>query len=89
MLDIGHVTRLEVDPDVRYGDLDGDGDDEAVVHVVCSYGANGAEDTVHVWTATRRRTVHVDTPDGPPRSVPGRLTPASPRVRVALDGATC
>ena len=52
VLDIGRFTRLEVDPDVAYGDLDGDGNDEAVVHVVCTYGANGAEDTVHVWTQT-------------------------------------
>jgi hypothetical protein len=51
VLDIGRFTRLEVDPRVAYGDLDGDGDDEAVVHVVCTYGANGAEDTLHVWTA--------------------------------------
>ena len=59
VVDIGRITRLEVDPDVAYGDLDGDGNDEAVVHVVCTYGANGAEDTVHVWTQRRGRTVHV------------------------------
>jgi hypothetical protein len=76
VLDIGRVTRLEVDPDVAYGDLDGNGNDEAVVHVVCTYGANGAEDTVHVWTQRQGRTVHVASLTEPPRSVTGALPPA-------------
>lgn len=85
VLDIGRVTRLEVDPHVAYGDLDGDGSDEAVVHVVCTYGANGAEDTVHVWSQTRAgRTVHVASLTEPPRSVTGPLPPAVEDV--AVDG---
>jgi hypothetical protein len=84
VLDIGRFTRLEVDPSVAYGDLDGDGRDEAVVHVVCTYGANGAEDTVHVWTQTRGRTVHVASLTEPPRSVTGPLPPAVDDV--AVDG---
>ena len=84
VLDIGRFTRLEVDPDVAYGDLDGDGNDEAVVHVVCTYGANGAEDTVHVWTQRRGRTVHVASLTEPPRSVAGPLPPAVEAV--AVDG---
>jgi hypothetical protein len=84
VLDIGRFTRLEVDPGVAYGDLDGDGSDEAVVHVVCTYGANGAEDTVHVWTQTRGRTVHVASLIEPPRSVTGPLPPAVDDV--AVDG---
>ncbi len=82
VLDIGRVTRLEVDPDVAYGDLDGDGNDEAVVHVVCTYGANGAEDTVHVWTQRRGRTVHVASLTEPPRSIAGPLPPAVEDVAV-------
>jgi hypothetical protein len=82
VLDIGRVTRLEVDPDVAYGDLDGNGNDEAVVHVVCTYGANGAEDTVHVWTQRRGRTVHVASVTEPPRSVTGALPPAVAGVAV-------
>ena len=85
VLDIGRITRLEVDPQVSYGDLDGDGNDEAVVHVVCTYGANGAEDTVHVWTQRRGRTVHVASVTEPPRSVTGALPPAVSGV--AVDGA--
>jgi hypothetical protein len=85
VLDIGRVTRLEVDPDVAYGDLDGDDSDEAVVHVVCTYGANGAEDTVHVWTQRRGRTVHVATVSEPPRSVAGPLPPAVDDVEVDGD----
>jgi hypothetical protein len=82
VLDIGRVTRLEVDPDVAYGDLDGNGNDEAVVHVICTYGANGAEDTVHVWTQRRGRTVHVASVTEPPRSVTGALPPAVAGVAV-------
>jgi LppP/LprE lipoprotein len=84
VLDIGRYTRLEVDPNVAYGDLDGDGDDEAVVHVVCGYGANGAEDTVHVWTQRGGRTVHVASLTEPPRSVTGPLRPALDDI--AVDG---
>jgi hypothetical protein len=85
VLDIGRVTRLEVDPNVAYGDLDGDGRDEAVVHVVCTYGANGAEDTVHVWAQARAgRTVHVASLTEPPRSITGPLPPAVEDV--AVDG---
>jgi hypothetical protein len=82
VLDIGRVTRLEVDSDVVYGDLDGNGNDEAVVHVVCTYGANGAEDTVHVWTQRRGHTVHVASLTEPPRSVTGALPPAVAGVAV-------
>jgi hypothetical protein len=82
VLDIGRVTRLEVDADVVYGDLDGNGNDEAVVHVVCTYGANGAEDTVHVWTQRRGSTVHVASLTEPPRSVTGALPPAVAGVAV-------
>jgi hypothetical protein len=82
VLDIGRVTRLEVDSVVVYGDLDDNGNDEAVVHVVCTYGANGAEDTVHVWTQRRGRTVHVASLTEPPRSVTGALPPAVAGVAV-------
>jgi len=85
VLDIGRVTRLEVDPNVVYGDLNGDGNDEAVVHVICTYGANGAEDTVHVWTQTRAgRTVHEASLSEPPRSITGPLPPAV--TDLAVDG---
>jgi hypothetical protein len=84
VLDIGRFTQLEVDPDVAYGDLDGDGDDEAAVHVVCNYGANAAEDTVHVWTLSRGRPVHVASLTEPPRSITGPLPPGV--TDVAIEG---
>ena len=84
VLDIGRFTQLEVDPDVAYGDLDRDGDDEAAVHVVCNYGANAAEDTVHVWTLSRGRPVHVAGLTEPPRSVTGPLPPGV--TDVAIQG---
>ncbi len=52
LLDQATFAQLIVDPVVLYGDLDGDGDDEAVVRATCAYGANGAEDTVQVWSAS-------------------------------------
>jgi hypothetical protein len=82
ILDVRWFTRLEVDPDVAYADLAGDGDDEAVVHVVCNYGANGAEDTVHVWTLARGRPVHLASLSEPPESVRGPLLPAVADVAV-------
>lgn len=84
ILDIGRNARLEVDPDVAYGDLDGDGDDEAVVHVVCNYGANGAQDSVHVWTLSWARPVHVASVNEPPASLSGGLPPTV--AGVAVDG---
>jgi hypothetical protein len=84
VLDLGRLTRVEVDSDVAYGDLTGDGDDEAVVHVVCAFGANGAEDTVHVWRLSGRRVVHVASLREPPASITGPLPPSVSDV--AVDG---
>ncbi|MGH9111383.1 MAG: LppP/LprE family lipoprotein [Acidimicrobiales bacterium] len=83
VLDLGRLTRVEVDPDVAYGDLDGDDRDEAVVHVVCSYGANGAEDSLHVWGLAAGRVVHVASVSEPPASLTGPLPPTVVDVAVA------
>jgi hypothetical protein len=85
VLDIGRFTRVEIDPDVAYGDVDGDGDDEAVVHVTCSYGANATQDTVHVWRAAAGRPVHVASVGEPPASITGPLAPTVIDVAIA-DG---
>jgi hypothetical protein len=85
VLDVARFTRLEIDPAVTYGNVDGDGDDEAVVHVVCSYGANGAEDTVHVWDLRRGQVDHLAAVREPPESVTGPLLPAVSDVAV-VDG---
>jgi len=69
LLDASNFAQLAVDPDVLYGDLDGDGNDEAVVRATCAYGANGAEVTVQVWSANGRLPMLVDTITGPPGSV--------------------
>jgi hypothetical protein len=68
-LDERTYTHLEVDSDVLYGDLDGDGADDAVVHVICHYGANGAQDTVQVWSMTDRGPVVVDRITAAPAAV--------------------
>ena len=76
LLDLGRLTRLEVDDDVAYGDLDGDGAEEAVVHTVCAYGANGAQDTVQVWAVDDDEPVLVDTLGEPSTRVTGPLPPS-------------
>ncbi len=69
LLDEPSFTRLEVDGDVLYADLDGDGADEAVVHAVCNYGANGAQHSVQVWTVNVRVPKLVATITGAPDDV--------------------
>lgn len=60
LLDSATFATLAVDPDVIVADLDGDGEDEAVVSVVCNYGANGEQHTVQVWRLDGDRPVVVD-----------------------------
>lgn len=72
LLDERSVARLEVGDDVLFADLDGDGGDEAVVSVVCRYGANGEQHTVQVWTLDGNRPV-----------VAGRVTEAPETVAEA------
>jgi hypothetical protein len=83
LLDLGRLTRLQVDDTVVYGDLDSDGSDEAVVHAVCSYGANGAQDTIQVWSVDGDDDpVLVDSLSEPPVRVTGPLPPALKDVAV-------
>jgi hypothetical protein len=86
LLDEATFARLEVDPAVLYADLDRDGDDEAVVRATCLYGANGAEETVQVWSASGRLPLLVDTITGAPDSVAddSRFPPSL--LDVAVDG---
>lgn len=83
LLDLGRLTRLEVDSSVDYGDLDGDGADEAVVHAVCSFGANGAQDTVQVWALRSGSPVLVDSLAEPRAKVTGPFPPAVKAISVA------
>lgn len=48
VIDESTFSQLKVN-NIVYGDLDGDGSDEAVIHTACSYGANGVQDTIEVW----------------------------------------
>jgi hypothetical protein len=86
LLDPRTVTRLEVDAAVGYGDLDGDGREEAVVHAVCHYGANGTQDTVQVWTAARGERRLLDTIAGAPDAVAESSAFPPGVVAVAVDG---
>lgn len=86
VLDEDTFTRIEIDGDVAYGDVDGDGRDEAVVHTVCAFGANGAEDNVQVWDL-ETGTAEVKASLGePPASVTGPLPPTVKEVAVEDDG---
>ena len=85
VLDEPSVARVEIDGDVLYADLDSDGDDEAVVHAMCAYGANGVQDTVQVWSLIGPLPVLVDTVTGPPADV-AAASDLPPTVRdVAVD----
>ncbi|HET6950574.1 MAG TPA: LppP/LprE family lipoprotein [Acidimicrobiales bacterium] len=83
LLDLSRQTRLEVDDSVDFGDLDGDGADEAVVHATCRYGANGAQDTVQVWTLDDGEPVLVTSVDEPPARITGPLPPSVKSVTVS------
>lgn len=86
-LDAATFARLEVDPDVDFADLDGDGGNEAVVSVVCNYGANGEQHTVQVWALDGDRPVVVDRITGAPAEVAraSAFPPAVEDVAVAGD----
>lgn len=85
ILDLAQLTQLVVDDNVAYGDLDGDGIEEAVVHVTCTYGANGAEDTVDVWSLQGDTPVVAATVEEPPASLDSELPPAVQAASVSGD----
>ena len=86
VLDEDTVLRLEVDGDVAYGDVDGDGRDEAVVHTVCAFGANGAEDNIQIWDLETGAAEVKATVGEPPESLTGGLPPAVKDVAVESGG---
>lgn len=86
VLDEDTFTRLEVDGDVTYGDVDGDGRDEAVVHTICTFGANGAQDNIQVWDLETGTAEVKATFGEPPASVTGPLPPAVKEVAIEDDG---
>lgn len=86
VLDTDFFTRLEIDGDVVYGDLNGDGRDEAIVHTVCAYGANGAQDTIQVWDLDTGSAEVRASVGEPPAAVSGPLPPAVKSIDVGDDG---
>jgi hypothetical protein len=85
VLDADHMVRLEVDGEAVYGDVDGDGRDEAVVHTVCAFGANGAIDSIQVWDLDTGEAVAKATVGEPPESLTGTFPPAVKDVAIS-DG---
>jgi len=85
LLDDDRFARLSVDGTVAYGDLDRDGTDEAVVHAVCSYGANGTEDTVEVWDVDSGRPEATASLAEAPESIQSRFPPTVGAVGIEGD----
>jgi hypothetical protein len=75
VLDLAQLTQLVVDPHVAYSDLNGDGVEEAVVHVTCTFGANGTEDSVDVWSLEGDEPVVLASLDAPPEALDSDLPP--------------
>jgi hypothetical protein len=75
LLDENMLVRLVVEGTAVYGDLDGDGNDEAAVHTVCEYGANGAQDQVQVWDLDADAARPRATLDRPPSGLGQGLPP--------------
>jgi hypothetical protein len=79
------LTRLVVEGTTLYGDLDGDGNDEAVVHTVCEFGANGTQDQIQVWDTSTGSTRPRATLGDPPAEISGGLPPTVESVAVDDD----
>lgn len=75
VIDELRYTRLAVDDTVAYGDVTGDGIENAVVHTVCSYGANGTQHTLQVWDVSTGPARIAATITEPPAEVTGPLAP--------------
>lgn len=86
VLDDQWFVRLVVDESAVYGDLDGDGNDEAIVHTVCEFGANGAQDQIQVWDVSTGATEPRAMLEEPPAEISEGLPPTVKDVAVD-DGA--
>lgn len=84
LIDPGGFVRVEVDGAMAYGDLDDDGSDEAVVHAVCAFGANGALDRIQIWDLDAGRPQVVASTGEPPAGLSGPFPPAVKDA--AVDG---
>jgi hypothetical protein len=85
VIDEEWLSRLVVDEAALYGDLDGDGADEAVVHTVCEYGANGSQDQIQVWDVATGSSQPLATLDEPPDEISDGLPPTVKGVSVEGD----
>ncbi len=86
VLDPDRVVQLEVDGAEAYGDLDGDGGDEALVRAVCAFGANGTQETVQVWDLDSGRPEASASLAEPPASIESRFAPTVNDVAIQ-DGS--
>lgn len=80
-LDSLNLSHLEVLGEV-YGDISGDGADEALVHTVCQYGASGRQHEVQVWQAVDSVPMPVAVVPEPGAEVTGPLSPDVSDVEV-------
>lgn len=85
-IDETNLTELFVGEDVAYGDISGNGEDEAVVHALCTYGANAREHSLQVWDVSDGAAKVVATVPEPPQDVTGPFPPDVRSFEVS-DGA--
>src|SRR6266508_2665307 len=85
LLDAERFARLLVDSNVVYGDLNGDGIDEAIVHTICAYGANGTAATVEVWSLANGTPKQIAKIGEPPLPVTGGFPGAVQSISVDGD----
>lgn len=85
VLDEAFVSHLNLRA-VEYGDVSGDGVEEAVLHTVCDYGASGRQHEVQVWDASGGVAEPVGTVPAPPEELTGRTLPDINEIAVA-DGS--
>lgn len=69
-----------------YGDLSGDGVDEAVVHTVCGYGASGRQHNVQVWSTGGGVAEPIGMVPAPDPELTGPFPPDVSEISV-VDGA--
>lgn len=84
VIDQDFLSRLNVEGQA-FGDISGDGVDEAVLHTACSYGASGRQHEVQVWDTSRGVPEPVGTVPAPAPELTGPL-PSDVQGMAIADG---
>lgn len=82
-----NFTELSVSDEVLYGDIDGNGVDEAIIHATCTFGANAREHSIQVWEIGDGVADIAATVPAPGEDVRGPFEPDVISKAFADDGA--